>query len=117
MICARKSNDFALDYYVEDDTWIPRNGNLFCSYCGSLSSDDFIKLVEQKVELTPTDKSDKVYVGVNKFYFQHLVDEDKAKFLVMLNACTLKIAYSHYFYVLPYFIESRNGRYNIKGLL
>jgi hypothetical protein len=42
-------------------------------------------------------------INQDKFYFYHLSDDQKKKFVVMLNDKKIKIAYPGYFYVLPYF--------------
>lgn len=39
-----------------------RNGYQCCSYCGSLTQEEFLKLAEAGAELEPTDKNYKVYV-------------------------------------------------------
>lgn len=75
-----------------------------CSYCGSLSEDSFFQAIEAGVKLTPTDKNYKIYVdvkvhGAGKFYFQHLSDEGKTKFIELMNA-------PGYFYVLPFFASA-----------
>jgi len=85
------------------DTWeYSPNGDRICSFCGSLHPDDFMELVrqaaeggaEEVVEIEPSDKSYKIYVGRQsvrnasvggiKFYTWHLPspisDENKALF-------------------------------------
>jgi hypothetical protein len=42
---------------------------------------------------------------MGKFYFQHLTDAQKDRFLVLLNERKLKIGYPGHFYRLPYFIR------------
>lgn len=85
----------------EDDT---------CSYCGSLNPATFMARLEAgDVELTPTDKNYKVYAdgaglrGHSKFYFQHLNEEQKQRFIELYNERKLKMAYPGHFYVLPFF--------------
>ena len=74
-----------------------------CSYCGSMSAKRFFEAVEAGENIDPTDKSYKVYVGdkYSKFYFQHLDEEDKKKFIELYNNKTMKMKYN--FYVRPYF--------------
>ena len=87
----------------------------FCNYCGSMDGDLFMALCEAgDVELGPTDKNYKVYVEnsggapfdrpMSKFYFQHLSDDQKHRFVDLLNAKTLKIGDPGHFYRLPFFI-------------
>ncbi|MEA3042986.1 MAG: hypothetical protein QOH47_824 [Sphingomonadales bacterium] len=80
-----------------------------CSYCGSLHPDDFMEQVEAGAELIPTDKRYKVYIrsaerGQQKFYFEHLDNAQRDRFLELLNAAGLKLALPGFFYVLPFFI-------------
>ena len=39
-----------------------------------------------------------------KFYFQHLSDEQKTRFVELINSGTVKMDYPGHFYNLPYFI-------------
>jgi len=90
---------------VGEDTW---GGDETCSYCGSLSPEQFLKLASQGAELTPTDKNYKVYVarpGFGKFYFQHLSAEQRTQFVGLLNERKLKIGVPGRFYVLPFFVS------------
>lgn len=41
-----------------------------------------------------------------KFYFEHLSEEDKQKFVALLNKKNIKLGYPGHFYVLPYFIQN-----------
>lgn len=41
----------------------------------------------------------------DKFYFQHLSEEDRQRFIDLLNAKKLTIGYPGFFYVTPYFIR------------
>lgn len=98
-----------LDYYREDDT---------CSYCGSLSPEIFLDGIEKgNFEIGPTDKNYKAYVrrlageklplsegNMAKFYFQHFSEDQKHKFIELLNAKRIKFSYPGYFYRLPFFI-------------
>lgn len=79
-----------------------------CSYCGSLNPDDFMKMAIDGVELGPTDKNYKVYVGGSgrgKFYFQHLSIEQMQQFVNLYNAKVLKIGYPGHFYRSPFFMR------------
>lgn len=138
-----------------------------CSYCGSLSPEQFFAAIEAGAELGPTDKNYKVYVhrahplvgrpcidgGANfpqtgagwvqvsaetrptlpaidpqgrpasvlkdgewvhvgacsatthdKFYFQHLSEDERKRFVELMNAKTLSIGYPGHFYRLPFFV-------------
>lgn len=88
------------DFWREDST---------CSYCGSLSNDLFMSLLDERHELIPTDKSYKVYVTAgkyshHKFYFEHLTEAQQNKLVALLNSKVLKFAAPGHFYTLPYFI-------------
>lgn len=83
-----------------------------CSYCGSLSADQFFAAIEAGAEVGPTDKSYKVYLrgdgvpevrGAAKFYFQHLDQAGQDRFIELFNAKRMKIGYPGHFYALPYF--------------
>lgn len=77
-----------------------------CSYCGSIRPDELFAAIERGDEITPTDKSYKIYVGhTRKFYFQHLSEEEQVKFIDLCNEQKINLAYPGYFYVLPYFCE------------
>lgn len=87
--------------------WRPNDG--CCSYCGSMSEANFFAAIENGAELGPTDKSYKVYVGGRgKFYFQHLSDEGKQRFIDLWNKNGLKISAPGHFYVTPFFIRLGN---------
>lgn len=69
-----------------------------------MSPDALLKAIEESVELGPTDKNYKVYVGGNrKFYFQHMDSEQMRTFIDFLNAKRINIGNPGYFYVLPFF--------------
>ena len=95
------------------DAYQQIGGEERCSYCGAVSGDSFMAFAEAGGQLGPTDKGYKVYLepteGVQrpgmKFYFQHLSDEQRTRFIELINARTLKIGYPGYFYVLPYFCK------------
>lgn len=59
--------------------------------------------------LTPTDKNYKVYVQVDeheeKFYFQHLDEAQKMRFIILLNENKITFAAPGYFYNMPFFIK------------
>lgn len=89
------------------DTWRRRPGDaeLTCSHCGSLHPLAFMRAAANDVELGPTDKSYKVYVGAQgKFYFQHLSIDDRLVFIELLNAKVPHIGDPGYFYTRPFFI-------------
>ena len=80
-----------------------------CSYCGSLHPDEFFRLVEAGEEVTPTDKNYKAYVSGStspsgKFYFQHLNEQEKQKFVDLLNQKKMKLQHPGYFYARPFFV-------------
>ena len=89
------------------------NPNGECSYCGSFSEAKFFEAVEAGAEIRPTDKNYKAYVGgegtpahsgAAKFYFQHLSEAGKDRFIAMLNSKAMKLGYPGHFYALPYFV-------------
>lgn len=100
--CGRRNDMYAVDRNPEVlDTW-RTNGT--CSYCGSLSSDEFFKRIEGGEEVGPTDKNYKAYIGGSgKFYFQHFNEKDKLKFVDLYNLKKMKVGYPGYFYVKPFF--------------
>lgn len=140
----------------ERDWWNERDGHKACSYCGSLSPDEFFAAVEAGAEIGPTDKNYKAYVLLPnpkegqqveygrssgpaynrdgkpskpdlteeeklagrydrpligaagptvtaKFYFQHLSDDEKTRFVDLLNAKKMKLAFPGHFYRMPFF--------------
>lgn len=88
------------------DTYIERDGKRVCNYCGSMHQDDFMKKVEEGVEVGPTDKNYKAYVGKGegKFYYQHLSKEQRGRFIELINQRKMNIGMPGHFYVLPFFI-------------
>ena len=69
-----------------------------------------MKLLEEGVEVEPTDKDYKAYLkhgphGMQKFYFYHLSVEQMQRFVELINAQALKIAYPGHFYRLPFFLQ------------
>lgn len=102
-LCPRRQESNGVFKLPESDEW--RDGT--CSYCGSMNPTEFMKQASEGIELGPTDKSYKVYVGKTehqKFYFQHLSEDQKERFVVLLNTQQLNMGYPGHFYVLPYFI-------------
>jgi len=101
-LCPRREESNVVFKLPESDEW-REDGT--CSYCGSMNPTEFMKQTTEGIELGPTDKSYKVYVGkAQKFYFMHLTEDQKQRFVVLLNTQQLNIAYPGHFYVLPYFI-------------
>lgn len=84
-----------------------------CSYCGSLKPELFFEQVEKGAEIGPTDKSYKAYVrlvdhtvpGAGKFYFQHLDEDQRTRFIELVNERKMTIGYPGHFYVLPFFCK------------
>jgi hypothetical protein len=101
--CPRRSENPRARDVVGQDWWEPDNNT--CSYCGSMSVNDFFQAINDGQELTPTDKDYKVYVGNKKFYFRHFNEEQSRLFIETLNAKMIKFAAPGYFYVLPFFIQ------------
>jgi hypothetical protein len=95
------------DVSNEENEWLSDNT---CSYCGSLNPETFLREIEAGSTITPTDKNYKAYLntssGRRKFYFEHLSDEQKAKFVQLCNDKKLKFEYPGYFYILPYFCKA-----------
>jgi hypothetical protein len=84
------------------------DGVATCSYCGGMSEEDFFRLVEDGATVGPTDKSYKAYVEhpslrFGKFYFQHLSDDGKTRFIALYNERKMKLGYPGHFYTKPYF--------------
>lgn len=95
------------------DTW--RESNT-CSYCGSMSGEDFMNAVKDNADITPTDKNYKAYVTYKenrgKFYFQHLSNDQRIEFIKLLNDKKVNIGYPGYFYNLPFFITRDKATQN-----
>lgn len=101
MLCPRRQGIVGPFKLPEQDEW--RDGK--CSFCGSVSPEAFMAAAESGVELGPTDKSYKAYVGgSDKFYFQHLDEAAKRRFVDLLNARSLNIGHPGHFYVAPFFV-------------
>lgn len=147
-----------------EDSWRERDGHKSCSYCGSITPDEVFAAIETGNQVTPTDKSYKIYVDVvdpnegkprivgsanfnpggegwvlltaenrdtlplddwarehwkngehwvrieprgktvhAKFYFQHFSADEQQRFIDLLNAKKLNLAYPGHFYVSPFF--------------
>lgn len=106
--CGRRKDPFAFGAGVEnEDYW---RSDETCSYCGSMSQERFFELVGQGVEIGPTDKNYKAYVdGHRKFYFQHLDEAGRDRFLELHNAGAMNLGYPGRFYRLPYFLVPRGS--------
>lgn len=142
------------------DWWDQRDGHKACSYCGSLSPEEFFAAVKAGHAVVPTDKNYKAYVDLPnpqvgqtieigsesgpafrdgkqtrddltdeekrtgkyrrvimgkasatisaKFYFQHLSDQERDRFIELLNAKKMKLAMPGHFYVTPFFAKRRS---------
>jgi sugar lactone lactonase YvrE len=129
-ICPRRvESPMTARLFPGGDTYDRADGT--CSYCGSLNPDVLMARLEAgDVRITPTDKNYKVYV-VNeggeqfmqcyretaggpmltreveqtKFYFQHFSDEQKQRFVELVNEGRVKFSYPGHFYVLPFFVR------------
>ncbi len=107
------------------DTWQDRPGlggatapGRSCSYCGSLHPDTFMQLAEEGWWVGPTDQPSKAYLqppvdgdgkptgsAEAKFYFQHLSEDQRGRFVQLLNERKMRIGYPGRFYVLPFFVQ------------
>lgn len=88
-----------------------------CSYCGSMHPGVLLADLEAAdgwVQLGPTDKTYKVYIGSAdtymeaKFYFQHFDEEQQMKFIELMNARPrpFTIGYPGHFHPLPFFVTT-----------
>lgn len=109
--CPRQAEATMLVQMQHKTRW-ERDGT--CSYCGSLSEEAFFEAVAAGAEVGPTDKSYKAYLhgpkaprvrGAAKFYFQHLSDEGRTKFISLYNEKRMNIGAPGHFYVRPYFCK------------
>lgn len=105
--CGRRYDAFSVGRGVKHaDFWI--NDSLMgitCCYCGSISPEEFFKLVQEGKEVTPTDKGYKAYIdGDKKFYFQHLTLEDRQTFIDLYNSKKMRLAHPGHFYTRPFFV-------------
>jgi hypothetical protein len=110
MICPRREESGVIPggpFKVPDgDSW---RDDKTCSWCGGLDPVEALRLIESGAEITPTDKSYKLYVAgsgspTGKTYFQHFSAEQQQKLIELVNAKTVKFAYPGRFYVLPFFM-------------
>lgn len=97
------------------DRWSKRNGELACSFCGSMHPDRFMELVEAGFQVVPTDKNYKAYLtdpaGKTlsvKFYYQHLDEAQRLRFIELVNNARMHIAEPGHFYVLPFFCRTNS---------
>ncbi len=86
-----------------------------CTFCGGLDPDYLLDCIDAGIaELTPTDKSYKVYAQVEgkfyKVYFQHFDISQQDEFLHFYNEKPrkFKIGYPGYLYVEPFFAGVNN---------
>jgi hypothetical protein len=96
------------------DSWnLREEGRRHCSYCGSLHPDDALARLARGDKATPTDKNYKLYIGGEKFYFQHFDEHHKKAFIDLANKPVseggMEIAFPGYFYVLPFFLSQKDG--------
>ena len=81
-----------------------------CKYCGSAHPDDFMQAVSNhQTTIGTTDKTYKVYVTnlpSIKFYFHHLSEEQKQRFVDIYNSRQIKYQFDIPFSVLPFFMRS-----------
>ena len=110
MLCPRRGEDLVggMHNVPDEDNWYERDGGRHCSYCGSQHPDDFMAHLEAGGEVTPTDKNYKVYVKggpFTKFYFQHLSEVQRQRFIGLLNEHKFMVGFPGHFYVLPFFVR------------
>jgi hypothetical protein len=128
MRCPRRDESPIPDAYIPEDRspdqpddWRIIDGQLRCTYCGSLHPDTFMERARNGEEVGPTDKSYKAYLDNPwaKFYFQHLSPEQRRAFIDMLNVKNghadlapegtpaMNIGYPGRFYTEPFFMVRR----------
>ena len=91
------------------DEYERRGDSRGCSYCGSMHPGDFMDAVRAGVEIGPTDKNYKAYVGDRgKFYYQHLSVAQQEEFVGLQNAKRITWGYPGHPYVLPFFMGRAN---------
>lgn len=115
--CPRRAETFISITQPSDDKFDP-----CCNYCGSMNPDRFMELLEAKqLTLGSTDKNYKVYVTDRpgsqllhareiKFYFQHLSEAQKRRFVELYNKDigkgeTFVFAGNFSFYTFPFFMQ------------
>ena len=108
-LCPRRSESNGIWVDSGPDEWFLRASRLVCSYCGSLHPELFMDAARLGVELGPTDKNYKIYVGSDhaKFFFQHLGQEQQREFVELMNSGVLNLGPTGRFYVDPYFVSRR----------
>lgn len=110
--CPRRGETNGAFNLPEHDEYLTRSGveRAVCSYCGSVSGDDLMAYLEAGGELTPTDKNYKGYLANpwGKIYYQHLTEEQKRRFVDLVNEGKLKIGDPGHFYVSPFFMARRS---------
>lgn len=104
-----------------------RDPGPLCSFCGSLEPGRFLELVGEGWVVDPTLKTYKAYLtevlhaepatvrpgkplppvvcGRAKFYFPHLVEPQKLRFIELYNTHVMKVGFPGRFDPLPYFME------------
>jgi hypothetical protein len=108
--CPRRVEDGAMHVYggENSDVWQERGDKrLHCSYCGSVSAEEFLNYLKAGGELGVTDKNYKAYLARSdggKFYYQHLSNDQQKDFVAMLNAGQVTYGYPGHFTVLPFFV-------------
>ena len=110
--CPRMEEDgtgYASPFKFGEPEW---RDNGTCSYCGSMSPTQFFRAIEAGAEIGPTDKNYKVYVdggpddwNHGKFYFQHLDEPDKRRFIDLYNEGVMNLGYPGNFYTRPFFVS------------
>ena len=105
MFCPRRSEiggrTITLDHWRGDGT---------CSFCGSVSPDEFMRAIEHGALICPTTKSYKAYLlsstgDTHKFYFQHLSDAQRVRMVELLVMDRLNISEPGFFDPLPFFMR------------
>jgi hypothetical protein len=95
------------DYYAANAGLVTQARG--CSFCGSMPPDEFMEAVRSGVEIDPTDKPYKAYIGgagSGKFYYQHLSPEQMQEFVDLHNARTINWGAPGHPYVLPFFMRT-----------
>jgi hypothetical protein len=104
--CPRRNEGGGAARFPGPDTWRDLDGDLRCSFCGSLHPDRFMERIKAGEKLGPTDKTYKAYLDAPpwaKFYYQHLSEEQRAEFIELVNAKRINIGEPGYLYVTPFF--------------
>ena len=118
--CPRQLSEATLEVQRRYESKWRRDGT--CNYCGSLNADALFKAVKAGAEIIPTDKNYKIYIrgetapdvhGTCKFYFQHFTQDERKKFIDLLNENRIILGYPHYFYVPPFFIKFKKESENV----